>query len=196
MIADQLILAVDVGTLSVRAAAYDRSGRQQAFAERPVALDRVSSTHIEQDPLEFRAKLWDVIGEVLDAPVVSERGVAAAGLASQRSSIVAWDRETGTPLTPILSWQDRRGADYLKPLATHSAGIKELSGLFLSPHYGASKMRWLLDNDPAVSNAARPDRLAVGPLAAFLVAACCWALPFRCALSTAIRMRPFMAPVN
>jgi glycerol kinase len=170
MTTGRLTLAIDVGTLSVRAAAYDQNGRQHAFAERAVALNRLSSTHVEQDPLELQSKVWNCINEVLSTPVVRERGVAAAGLASQRSSIVAWDRESGAPLTPVLSWQDRRGSDYLKPLAHHSAAIKDLSGLFLSPHYGASKMRWLLDNVPDLASHAHAARLAMGPLAAYLIA--------------------------
>ena len=169
--AEQLILAIDVGTLSVRAVAYDRQGREQAFADRPVALNALSATHIEQDPLQMTTALQAVIGEVLAAPVVADRGVAAAGLACQRSSVVAWERGSDTPLSPVLSWQDRRGADYLVPLAAHSATIKSHSGLFLSPHYGASKLRWLLDHNAGVAAARRSKRLVMGPLAAFIITA-------------------------
>ena len=169
--AEPLILAIDVGTLSVRAVAYDRQGRQWAFADRPVTLTPLSETHIEQDPLEICDALQAVIAEVLGSAVVRARGVAAAGLACQRSSVVAWDRGSGAPLSPVLSWQDRRGADYLAPLAAQSAAIKGLSGLFLSPHYGASKLRWLLDHDPVLRTAQRAGHLAMGPLAAFIIGA-------------------------
>jgi glycerol kinase len=39
----------------------------------------------------------------------------------------------------------------------------------LSPHYGASKLRWCLDKVPAVQRAARSNDLAAGPLASFLL---------------------------
>src|SRR5262249_27033567 len=41
-------------------------------------------------------------------------------------------------------------------------------GLFLSPHYGASKLRWCLDHLEPVRRAQAAGRLAMGPLASFL----------------------------
>ena len=43
------------------------------------------------------------------------------------------------------------------------------TGLFLSPHYGASKLRWALDHVPAVAQAALDGSLAWGPMESFLV---------------------------
>ena len=42
------------------------------------------------------------------------------------------------------------------------------TGLYLSPHYGASKLRWALDHLPPVAAAAKAGALAWGPLASFL----------------------------
>jgi glycerol kinase len=92
----------------------------------------------------------------------------AAGLAVQRSSIVCWDRESGTALSPVLSWRDRRHAEWLAGLELDPHRIQELTGLVISPHYGASKLRWCLDHLPAVAAAARDGRLCLGPLASFL----------------------------
>ncbi len=47
--------------------------------------------------------------------------------------------------------------------------IKARTGLQLSPHYGASKLHWLLKHVPAVGAVARARRLAAGPLASFLL---------------------------
>ncbi len=169
MQSEQLILALDVGTLSVRASAYDYAGNVVAFADRPIALMQISSSKIEQDPLEIQTAVHDVIQQLLADPVVQQRGVSSAGLACQRSSIVAWNRLTGEPLTPVLSWQDRRAAEYLKPLASKSVAIKKKSGLFLSPHYGASKLRWMLDNCPELERPLQNQTLIFGPLAAYVI---------------------------
>ncbi|HFQ93720.1 MAG TPA: hypothetical protein ENK32_06905, partial [Anaerolineae bacterium] len=101
--------------------------------------------------------------------VVRQAGITQGGLASQRSSVAAWDRETGEPLAPVISWQDRRAADWLTQFVEYTPIIKEKTGLPLSPHYGASKLRWLLDNGPAVQQARQDGRLAFGPLASFLL---------------------------
>jgi glycerol kinase len=51
--------------------------------------------------------------------------------------------------------------------------VRELTGLPLSPHYGASKIRWCLDELPAVRLALRDGRLCAGPLASFLAQGLC-----------------------
>lgn len=166
---NRLIVALDVGTLSVRASAYDFKGHAVAFADQAITLTQLSSSKIEQDPLEIKTAVHDVMQQVLADSVVQERGVACAGLASQRSSIVAWNRVTGEPLTPVLSWQDRRAAAYLEPLTSKGVAIKKKSGLFLSPHYGASKLRWMLDNCPELKRPLQNNELIFGPLAAFVI---------------------------
>ncbi len=167
---EKLILALDVGTLTVRASAYDFAGNALVFADTPVALHQLSSSKIEQDPLEIKTAVHTVMQHVLTDPIVQQRGIACAGLASQRSSIVAWNRATGEPLTSVLSWQDRRAAQYLEPLASKGIAIKKKSGLFLSPHYGASKLRWMLDNCPDLERPLQDKELIFGPLAAYIIA--------------------------
>jgi glycerol kinase len=82
--------------------------------------------------------------------------------------MACWHRRTGAALSPVISWQDRRNAAWLERLAPRAARIRELTGLVLTPHYGASKMRWCLDHLPAVRAAQAAGDLVMGPLASFL----------------------------
>jgi glycerol kinase len=133
---------------------------------------------VEQDAGELAATLEDAAVEALGraeknggpAAVGGWSGAdAAAGLACQRSTVVCWDRETGEPLAPALSWQDRRAAAAVAALAAHAARVEAVTGLPLSPHYGAAKIAWCLGRLPRVAAAARHGRLACGPLASWLV---------------------------
>jgi len=54
-------------------------------------------------------------------------------------------------------------------LDPHRAEIQQLTGLVLSPHYGASKLRWCLDELPAVREAHAKKQLQCGPLASYLL---------------------------
>jgi glycerol kinase len=71
-------------------------------------------------------------------------------------------------LSPVLSWQDRRAAAALEALQPAAARVEQLSGLRLSPHYGASKLRWLWEHESRVAEAARDSSLCLGPLAGYL----------------------------
>jgi glycerol kinase len=74
-------------------------------------------------------------------------------------------------LSPAISWQDRRNAAWLEQeLQPRAAWVRALTGLPLSPHYGASKLRWCLDHLPEVARATGKGRLVAGPLASFLLA--------------------------
>ncbi len=163
------ILAIDQGTHSTRAIVFDRHGQLLASAHRPVALTRISHAEIEQSPDEIVDSMHSVINSVLADPAVEPQRIKIAGLATQRSSVVAWDRTTGKPLSPVLSWQDRRAQDAIDALASHEPMVEKITGLRLSPHYGGGKLQWLLQQSEAVSAALAEDRLLMGPLASYLL---------------------------
>jgi glycerol kinase len=164
-----LTLVIDQGTLSTRALAIDENGKVLTSASRDVSLQNRGLELVEQDANEIVASVHEVVQTVLGNSRVRRLGVSCAGLATQRSSVVAWDKRTGEPLGPLLSWQDRRAAEWLSGLNPHADQIKEHTGLPLSPHYGASKLRWYLDHLPAVKQAMHDGSLAFGPLASFLL---------------------------
>src|SRR5690606_41595906 len=97
--------------------------------------------------------------------------VAAIGIANQRETVVAWDKQSGAPLARALVWQDRRTAGLCTELreAGHEDRIRAATGLLLDPYFSATKMRWLLDHAPAVGEAARAGRLAFGTVESWLV---------------------------
>ncbi|MBI4229492.1 MAG: hypothetical protein HY608_01525 [Planctomycetes bacterium] len=170
MAGDPLYLSIDQGGHATRAVVFDGGGRAVARAEVPVGETRPTSDRVEQDPREMAASVGRVLVEASAALGRCAADVRAAGLATQRSSVVCWDAVTGESLSPILSWQDRRAAAWLASFAPHARAVREATGLVLSPHYGASKMRWCLDHLDPVKQARREGRLRIGPLSSFLVA--------------------------
>jgi glycerol kinase len=168
-VSERLTLAIDQGTHATRALVFDGRGRMVAMARRSVSLQARSRAEVEQSPVEILDSLHDVVAEVLQHPDIDAARIGAAGLATQRSSVLAWDRRNGRALSPVLSWQDTRTAADLAALDAQQAAIRERTGLRLSPHYGAGKLRWLLRHEAAVAAAGRQHFLAMGPLASFLL---------------------------
>jgi glycerol kinase len=161
-------LALDQGGHASRALLFDADGAMLDEAHAPVAT-RVDGVRVEHDAEELIGSLRAVIAAVAGRAAAAGRSIAGAGLATQRSSIACWSRASGAALSPVISWQDRRHAAWLERFAPRSAWIRERTGLVLSPHYGASKMRWCLDELPAVRAAAASGELVLGPLASFIV---------------------------
>ena len=167
---DRLILAIDQGTHASRALALDARGAVVSSGTQEIALARPQPDWAEQDGDEIVASVFAAVERAL-APLGARRAeLALAGLSSQRASCVCWDRRDGRPLSPVFSWQDRRAHAWIAELEpTHGEAVHRKTGLYLSPHYGASKLRWALDHLPAVGAAANAGFLAWGPLASFLV---------------------------
>jgi len=132
-------------------------------------LDRISESEIEQDGVEIIESVWQAIGQVLSA--VDKSQIVAAGMATQRSSVIAWDRRSGNPLSNVISWQDVRGREFVESLGKKTGKrIQQRSGLPLSPHYGASKIRWLLETLRYSKNIKVEEAdVCIGPLASFLL---------------------------
>jgi len=163
-----MYLALDQGGHASRALLFDPHGQVVARALRDIDEYHPRPDWVEQDPEQLVESLIEVIREVLRDVGRRGRDIVAAGLATQRSSIVCWDRINGKALSPVLSWQDRRAGSWLERFRSEADTIQRATGLVLSPHYGASKLRWCLDHLPAAQTAADDHRLAFGPLSSFL----------------------------
>lgn len=162
----ELILVLDAGTTSTRAMAFDLEGGLRAMAQRPLAQYYPQPGWVEHDPTEIWTSSLACMREV-----VGQAGsVACIGVTNQRETVVAWDRASGEPLARALVWQDRRTADACAALrsAGHEPLVQDRTGLLLDPYFSATKMRWLLDNVPAVSEAAAAGRLAFGTVESWL----------------------------
>ncbi len=180
-----LYIAIDQGGHATRASAYDATGTLEGAALVTIATQRNSLGHVEHDPDEVVASVRTALAEL--ARIAPASRWKSAGFAVQRSSLVCWDADDGRALSPVISWQDTRNAQWLKGLARKSEDVQRLTGLLLSPHYGASKLRWCLDHLPEVRSAAAQSRLHAGPLACYLLHRLLRERPFLADASTAAR---------
>lgn len=158
------ILVIDQGTHATRALLFSPQGEILAHAEQPVTLQRIDHEQVEQDAEEILSSVYNVLQRIGNMPPDT-----ICSLTTQRSTTLAWNNTTGTALCPALSWQDRRAHTDLQQFTEHAAYIKTITGLPLSAHYGAGKLRWLLAHNANVQHAARINNLCMGPLASFLL---------------------------
>lgn len=165
---DPLLLAIDSGTTSTRALAFDLSGGIKAVAQHPIASHFPKPGWVEQDAAEIwrltHSAAQDVMGRVGDR-------VVAIGLTNQRETVVFWSRRTGNPLAPAIVWQDRRTADACDALKAlgHEEKVQATTGLLLDPYFSATKIRWALDHLPEVRAAADSGDLAIGTVESWLL---------------------------
>jgi glycerol kinase len=163
-------IGLDIGSSSAKALLLDERGRIRRVARRRFGTHRPGGGRVEHDAAELLRAARAVLDDA--ARGAPARG-AALGIATQRSTLLFWDRDTGRPLTPALSWQDTRAARRCALLARRLPGlserIAERTGLRLSPHYAGPKTGLLLHRDPRLRRAVASGRALWGTLSTYLV---------------------------
>jgi glycerol kinase len=163
------ILAIDQGTTSTRAVVYDAAGRPVGSAARELTQHYPQPGWVEHDPEEIWQSVADVVPRALAAAGVDARQLAAVGLTNQRETVVLWDRANGRAVARALVWQDRRTADFCRQHKADEPWLHERTGLVLDPYFSATKVRWLLENDPGLRKRAEAGALACGTVDSFLI---------------------------
>lgn len=152
-----MILVIDVGTSSLRAAVVRPDGTVADSEHRPCAPSSPFPGLVEFDAAAMSATVLDAVAAVLHR--LGDPPLAGVGVAAQRASTVVWDRATGEPVGPGLSWQDLRTVgECITAKADH--------GLALAPNQSATKLAWLLANAAAERD---PAELCFGTVDAWIV---------------------------
>jgi glycerol kinase len=134
------VLAIDQGTSATKALVEDSDGSILSSVEEPVSPVASAGGAVEQDPEE----LWaSVLAAGRRAIAEAGQPVDAVGFANQGETVLAWDRASGRPRTPCISWQDRRAVQVTDRLAAHGPDLHELTGLPLDPYFAAPKMTFI-----------------------------------------------------
>src|SRR6266568_7856052 len=128
------VLAIDQGTSSTKALVVSDGGQVIGEANAPVHPQAGGQGAVEQDPNEL---LQSIVDAGRAAIAAAQAPVEAVGIANQGETVLRWDRESGEPFGPALSWQDRRAVTVTRELAGHEDRLIELTGLPLDPYFAA-----------------------------------------------------------
>ena len=172
MAAPPLLLALDQGTSSSRAALFDTEGRPIASASAPLDIHYPADGWVEQSPMAIWESQCLAMSRLEQAITAEQRqAVISCGITNQRETTTLWKRSDGSPCGPALVWQDGRTADLCEQWKARGleASWRAQTGLMLDPYFSASKIRWLLDHESAASSAAAQGDLCFGTVESWLL---------------------------
>ncbi len=158
-------IALDLGTTSIKAALMDQSGNLSHIVIRPAPAITAHAGCYESNALDYADTAW----QVLNTCLLQTDHRPPLGLCSQRSSFLIWDKTSGQPVTPLISWQDNRGKECCDRLQKSGDTIRRLTGLRLTPYYFAPKLSTLLQDNPAWRERLVTSEWQVGTLDTFLI---------------------------
>ncbi len=110
------LIGIDLGSSSIKAAAYGTDGRMLAVARRSVHTTRTEAGHSEIDVFESRDAFNSALAEVTARPELSDDPPVAISFSSSGREVfpVAGD---GAPLGPCLMTADTRGDEVAAEIA-------------------------------------------------------------------------------
>lgn len=168
----EYILAIDAGTTSSRTILFDLKGNIVSVAQEEFRQIYPEKGWVEHDAEEIAQTQLRTIKRAIEKADIEPSTIIAIGITNQRETIVAWDKITGKPLCNAIVWQCRRTAKMCEKIKKDGMEktIREKTGLVVDPYFSATKMRWLIENVPAVKKAKDEKRLAFGTIDSWLLA--------------------------
>ncbi len=167
-----LLLALDQGTSSSRAAVFSPNGDLIASASSPLSINYPADGWVEQNPLDiFESQLQAMKSLENTLSEEQRKSIITCGITNQRETTILWRRSTGEPCGPALVWQDGRTASICSQWK--GEGLEDewrkRTGLLLDPYFSASKISWLLMNQGMASEALSEDDLCFGTVESWLL---------------------------
>lgn len=147
-----MYVGIDVGTSTVKAAAFDSAGRELAVAARPVDL-ALHGGFVEQDMEEVYAAVVAVLNEVTSR---APEQIELAGLTGQGDGVWLVDAD-GLPVRPAASWMDGRAHELVDRWLADGTfeTVFRRTGGAMFPGSPGPLLAWLDSHEPKALDAAR-----------------------------------------
>lgn len=138
-----LYLGIDQGSSATKAVVIDGAGISLASFVAPVPPRLESERCVEQDPLGLLESVREVCAAAREWASRQGRELKAAGLALQRSGVLAWRASDGVPVHPMMTWADTRTYTTIQDFGPGVEQISQLTGLPTLPNFAAGKIHLL-----------------------------------------------------
>ena len=165
------VLSLDAGTTSSRAILFDQKGNQIAMAQQEFTQIFPKKGWVEHNPNEIWETQVNSVKKVLSKADISPEEVDSIGITNQRETTIIWDRATGIPVFNAIVWQDRRTAKICEGIVSQGKSniFTQKTGLVVDAYFSATKIKWILDQDPALRDRANDGELAFGTVDSWLI---------------------------
>src|SRR2546423_2218971 len=153
------VLALDLGTSSVRAVVYDVTGEMlpPTLCDLPYKVRTTDPGEVSSNPDELLGLIETSVDAALKAARKQKVDIIAASTACYWHSLMGVDRN-GRPTTELLTWADTRSAAQTRGMRTEydERVYHSRTGCYFHASFWPAKLRWLqATRHAAVSRTAR-----------------------------------------
>lgn len=151
-----LVLAIDLGTSSVKVQVTDDDGQLHGAAARPYPTARPRPGYAEQDPDDWWRATIDAVRDALTSNGGVGDRIAGIGITGQMHGTVLVDDDL-RPLAPAIIWSDQRSSPAVAALEG-SIGpdqVNRITGGRLATGYQVATLSWLVAHQPELLSRGR-----------------------------------------
>ena len=165
------VLSLDAGTTSSRAILFDQKGNLIAMAQQEFTQIFPKKGWVEHNPNEIWETQVSSVKKVLSKADIRPEQIDSIGITNQRETTIIWDRATGIPVFNAIVWQDRRTAKICEGIVSQGKSdiFTQKTGLVVDAYFSATKIKWILDQDPELRDRANDGELAFGTVDSWLI---------------------------
>ncbi len=143
------ILVLDVGTSNMRGILFNDRGEKIASAQQKYSVTCKADGWVEQNAEDWDQAMFLILKQIGELSAQFGWSVDAIALTSQRSSVIAVNREM-EPLQPAIMWQDKRTMDICRKMSEYNDLFLSLGGVRINSVFTAPKMLWIRENQPDI----------------------------------------------
>jgi glycerol kinase len=168
---ERYILAIDQGTTGTTMLLVDHNGNILHRYYRQFRQIYPKPGWVEHDPELIWETVLEGLTQIRNLPWVEWNGIVSIGITNQRETILLWERSTGRPVYPAIVWQCRRTSERCSFLINEGYNpiVQSKTGLRIDPYFSATKLEWMLGNNPETLKLAQKGDLACGTIDSWLI---------------------------
>lgn len=154
---DKKILAIDLGTQSVRAAIVTPQGQIEAVAQVGHEVDSPHDNWAQQSSVEWWMEVQQVVKELLSKPEIITEEIAVVSCCGQMHGPTGVDSEGNITTSMTQLWCDKRNQEIVEQVRK-SHNVENLIKITANPPttgWQGIKVKWIQENQPDVYNRSK-----------------------------------------
>ncbi|UOQ84998.1 gluconokinase [Gracilibacillus salinarum] len=144
---EEVVIGLDFGTTSVKAVAFDLTGKVKAEAEQLIQTYYPDADFVEQKPEEIEKGTKQVLTDIFAS--TRQQQVLAVGISCAMHSLICVDQD-GNPLSDMSIWSDGRSSEIVEQLDSEiKQRIYSKTGTPIHPMSPLFKLVWMKEHNYA-----------------------------------------------
>ena len=165
------ILSIDQSTSASKILLFNQNAELVKRLSYPHKQYYPQDGFVEHDAIEIYNNVLHGLQEIISVTNTDLNEVAGIGITNQRETALIWDKLTGLPVANAAIWQCQRGAELCGKLKKEgwTERIQQKTGLIVDPYFSASKLKWIMENNPGLNERAEKGELLLGTMDSWLL---------------------------